>query len=165
MITLISSPFGRVKDIRYLKKQNTRHFWRGKYLYRQLTCKRTLGKTYERTLEKVRSGTGISYFFTPERTFSNVRSRPKNIYTIFDLMQSIKGNFSRMVHQDHIWQRRFNTRIVNTDEYLATIIYYIKIIPLKIIYRKNFDKSRINILMGIKLKVFSRRFLACFIDS
>jgi len=46
-------------------------------------------------------------------------------------MQSIKGNFSRKIHHGNIWQKRFNTRLVNTDEYLATIIDYIKNNPTK----------------------------------
>jgi hypothetical protein len=98
-----------------------------------LTCKRTL--------EKVRLGMGTSCFFTPERTFSNVRSRPKNIYTISDLMQSIKGNFSRKIHNGNIWQRRFYHRIVNTDEYLATVIDYIKNNPTKEHLPKKLQKT------------------------
>jgi len=41
-------------------------------------------------------------------------------------MQSIKGNFSRKIHNGNIWQRRFYHRIINTDEYLAAVIDYIK---------------------------------------
>jgi len=114
-----------------------------------LTCKT------DRTLENVRSVAGVwsefkKYNFLisdelvvcssqnhPQSTLSRVRlnknaqSRPTKIYTISDLMQSIKGNFSRKIHHGNIWQRRFYHRIVNTDEYLAMVIDYIKNNPTK----------------------------------
>jgi len=50
---------------------------------------------------------------------SSVRSGKKKQHTISDLMQSIKGNFSRTIQQGNIWQKRFNTRIVNANEYIG----------------------------------------------
>ncbi len=59
----------------------------------------------DRTLERVRS---VGEKSKPERTFSNVRSGGNVRSTnISDLLQSIKGNFSREIHQGNIWQKRF----------------------------------------------------------
>ena len=85
----------------------------------------------DRTLERVRSG-DVEWLFSPtERTFSNVRSSIKKQHAISDLIQSIKGNFSRELHIGNIWQRRFYTRIVNNRKYLENIIYYLKQNPIK----------------------------------
>ena len=90
----------------------------------------------DRTLEKVRSGDNKESPQPTERMLSSVRSG-KNIS---DLMQSIKGNFSRKIHKGNIWQKRFNTRIINNTQYLETIIEYIRHNPVKAklppIYRK-----------------------------
>ena len=94
----------------------------------------------DRTLEKVRSvGIKQSLITVPERTLSSVRSNSKNDvrsdkmkqYSISDLMQSIKGNFSRKIHIGNIWQKRFYTRIVNNRRYLHSVIEYIKHNPTK----------------------------------
>jgi REP element-mobilizing transposase RayT len=87
----------------------------------------------DRTLESVRSGTVNNGRSTStERTFSKVRSDIlKQQFTISDLMQSIKGNFSRKIHMGNIWQKRFYTRIVNNRRYLRTVIGYIKHNPIK----------------------------------
>lgn len=82
----------------------------------------------DRTLERVRSEDGKNGI-PPERTFSNVRIYKSN--TISDLLKSMKGNFSRGLHEGNIWQPRFHTRIVNTREYLATITEYIQNNPVK----------------------------------
>ncbi|MBU0964009.1 transposase [Patescibacteria group bacterium] len=109
-----------------------------------LTFHRTLSS--DRTLEKVRWGdwNDICEYKKrtnskqPERTFSNVRSGKymrsvpiKNQPTISDLMQSIKGNFSRRLHMGNIWQPRFYTRIVSTETYLNTVIDYVCQNPIK----------------------------------
>ena len=52
-------------------------------------------------------------------------------YNISDLIQSIKGNFSRKLHMGKIWQPRFYTRVVSTRKYLYTVIEYIKYNPVK----------------------------------
>jgi len=85
----------------------------------------------ERTLERVRSGNVEWFLSQTERTFSNVRSSIKKQYTISDLIQSIKGNFSRELHMGNIWQPRFYTRIINNRKYLETVIQYIKDNPIK----------------------------------
>ena len=71
---------------------------------------------------------------SPERTFSKVRSSPARTpkpFTISDLIQSIKGNFSYKHKLGAIWQRRFYTKIVNTPEYLETVVEYIRYNPTK----------------------------------
>lgn len=83
----------------------------------------------DRTLERVRSGVMERVAPKTERTFSNVRS--VRTYTISDLIQSIKGNFSRNIHIGNIWQRRFHARIINTSNYLHTVIKYIQNNPAK----------------------------------
>jgi REP element-mobilizing transposase RayT len=93
----------------------------------------------DRMLENMRSAGGMDIEFSPERTLSSVRSgvihktksRKKTQFTISDLMQSIKGNFSRVIHQGNIWQPRFYNRLVNTDKYLDTVIQYIISNPIK----------------------------------
>jgi len=68
------------------------------------------------------------------RSHSNVNRRSgkfKNRFTISDLMQSIKGNFSRNIHVGNVWQKRFYARIVNNRRYLRTVIEYIKHNPEK----------------------------------
>ena len=85
---------------------------------------------HKRTLEKVRLKTNIHISPTPERMLSSVRSHNTGKPTISDLMQSIKGNFSKK-YQLNIWQRRFYTKIINTHTYLETIIEYIKYNPVK----------------------------------
>ena len=86
----------------------------------------------DRTLESVRLGV-IDYGLSSptERTFSKVRSAKKIQHNISDLMQSIKGNFSRKLHMGNIWQIRFYTRIVTTGKYLRTVIEYIQHNPVK----------------------------------
>ena len=87
---------------------------------------------WERTLEKVRSGWGSYRLFLPtERMLSSVRSGIYNEYNISNLIQLIKGNFSRKIHQGNIWQKRFYTRIITNRKYLEIIIHYIKYNPIK----------------------------------
>jgi len=85
----------------------------------------------DRTLERVRSGNEEWILSQTERTFSNVRSSIKKQHTISDLIQSIKGNFSRELHMGNIWQKRFYTRIITTRKYLRTVIQYIQHNPIK----------------------------------
>ena len=82
-----------------------------------------------RTLEKVRWGGDKNvYSHHPQSTLSRVR--PKREYTISNLIQSIKGNFSRKLHIGYIWQKRFNSRIVDTEERLINTIEYIENNPV-----------------------------------
>lgn len=62
-----------------------------------------------------------------QRTFSNVRADR----TISDLMQSIKGTFSRSIHQGQIWQPRYNFRIIGSDERFFNTLQYIQFNYLK----------------------------------
>ncbi|MFA6588245.1 MAG: transposase [Patescibacteria group bacterium] len=106
----------------------------------------------------MRSGVGKNILSSkPERTFSNVREgeihpisakstlsrvrtkTPK--YNISDLMQSIKGNFSRKIHEGNIWQKRFYTKIVNTHKYLETVINYIENNPIKAELPKRYQQK------------------------
>ena len=95
-----------------------------------LTCKRTL--------EKVRLGDdfgrtdiNIECTISTESTLSSVRSDNKHQHTISDLIQSVKGNFSRKVNMGNIWQRRFYARIVDNRKYLEMVVHYIKQNPIK----------------------------------
>jgi len=94
----------------------------------------------DRTLERVRSRWTDWSPHPTERTFSNVRSDHQNTmrsgeiktqFTISDLMQSIKGNFSRKIHIGNILQKRFYVRVVNNRRYLHAVIAYIKHNPTK----------------------------------
>lgn len=86
----------------------------------------------DRILERMRSGNMEWSPSQPERTFSNVRSiNPKQSFNISDLLQSIKGNFSRKIHQGNIWQKRFYARIVHTNKYFCTVLQYINYNPIK----------------------------------
>ena len=74
---------------------------------------------YERTRGGVRSEVGENRFYPQtKRMLSSVRLGKNNKYNISDLIQSIKGNFSRKIHIGSIWQHRFNTRIINNRKYL-----------------------------------------------
>ncbi|XOU93898.1 MAG: transposase [Candidatus Kerfeldbacteria bacterium] len=83
----------------------------------------------DRTLERVLSKDIQQFVPSNKSTFSNVR--PANQYTISNLIQSIKGNFSRKLHMGNIWQRRFYTRIIDTGKYLRAVTSYIKYNPIK----------------------------------
>jgi REP element-mobilizing transposase RayT len=91
-----------------------------------------------RTLEKVRWVGALPII--SERTLSSVRDHPLR-YTISDVVQSIKGNFSRRIHAGTIWQRRFNSRIVNTEDRLRNTVYYIKNNPIKAGLSDRYQKS------------------------
>jgi len=69
-------------------------------------------------------------------------------------MQSIKGNFSRKIHHGNIWQKRFNTRIINNNEYLATIIDYIENNPIKEHLPKKFQQIPYQYFDRRKTKAF-----------
>lgn len=85
----------------------------------------------QRTLEKVRWVNGNNTFHPqPQSTLSSVRCISH--HTVSDLLQSVKGNFSRQIHLGNIWQPRFNTRIVNTQKRLRNTIQYIKNNPIKV---------------------------------
>ncbi len=84
-----------------------------------------------RTLEKVRFGQVDNVFLLDERTLSSVRSTKNEEYTISDLMQSIKGNFSRKVHMGNIWQRRFYAEVIDSGQHFQGVINYIKSNPIK----------------------------------
>ncbi|MFH0853020.1 MAG: transposase [bacterium] len=64
---------------------------------------------------------------SPQRTFSKVRCMPRcDDRYISGLMQSIKGTFSRSIHQGRIWQPRYNFRIVDTPERYYNTLRYIQ---------------------------------------
>lgn len=66
----------------------------------------------DRTLENVRS-VGVNYGLSSESTLSRMRPITRvrsGSFNISDLLQSIKGNFSRKIHEGNIWQKRFYTR-------------------------------------------------------
>jgi len=86
--------------------------------------------TTERTLKNVRSVLINKNLHNPKSTLSMVRYEKNFKYTISDLSQSIKGNFSRKIHMGNLWQRRFYTKIINTHKYLETIIQYIQNNPI-----------------------------------
>ncbi|MFH1366385.1 MAG: hypothetical protein ABIH38_00145 [Patescibacteria group bacterium] len=101
----------------------------------------------EHTLEKVRcesreeygfsSGTQCGPSLISQRGLSHISQRglshipqrglssPRG-YTISDLMQSIKGNFSRQIHIGELWQSRYNFRIIGNKRRLYNTVQYIK---------------------------------------
>ncbi|MFA5070720.1 MAG: transposase [Patescibacteria group bacterium] len=105
-----------------------------------------LVKNGGRALEKARCGTEGETFFCfashgfypyirressslPQRGLFPEKQRglssPRG-YTISDLMQSIKGNFSRQIHVAELWQSRYNFRIIDNEKRLYNILQYIK---------------------------------------
>jgi REP element-mobilizing transposase RayT len=68
---------------------------------------------------------GGNNIINPQRVFSKARCTTESTYTVSNLMQSIKGTFSRYVHQGRLWQPRFNFRIVNTESRPHNTFWYI----------------------------------------
>jgi REP element-mobilizing transposase RayT len=100
----------------------------------------------ERTLENVRSVGDMKDLILTESTLSRVRidknrMRSVDSFNISDLLQSIKGNFSRKIHEGNIWQKRFYTKIVNTHKYLETVIQYIENNPIKAELPKKYQQK------------------------
>lgn len=92
-----------------------------------------------RTLEKVRWGGEEKVIFSHfQSTLSSVRVKYE--YNISDLMQSIKGNFSRQIHIGNIWQPRFNSRIIDNDESLQNILEYIENNPINTGLPRKYNK-------------------------
>ena len=91
-----------------------------------LMAQKNAGADYSRTLEKVRwDWDKQNYHFininpSAQRGLSSLRG-----FTISDLLQSIKGNFSRKIHIGNIWQSRFNSRFVNTEKRFENTLNYI----------------------------------------
>jgi len=80
-------------------------------------------------------------------------------FNVSQLMHAIKSYFvTAMRHKfkfnDPIWQKRFNTRVVNTDEYLATIIDYIKNNPTKENLPKKFRQRPYQYLSCFLAKIW-----------
>ncbi len=84
---------------------------------------------------RIKGFTLLGYSFLPEhchllvmpaakRGFRNPRFEKQ--YTISDLMHSIKRNFSRDLHGGNFWQPRFYFRVVQTEQYLRTIVAYME---------------------------------------
>jgi len=74
-----------------------------------------------RTLEKVRSE---DYLF--QSTLSRVRrsKQHRQEVSVSQLVQSIKGTFSRDIHEGRFWQPRFHARIIISErQRLATFTY------------------------------------------
>lgn len=65
-------------------------------------------------------------FLFPHRRLSSRRCDPVIGYTLSDLMQSIKGTFSRTLPTGKFWQHRSNFRIVEHETYLRNVIEYIR---------------------------------------
>lgn len=106
----------------------------------------------ERTFCKVRCESREEYGFSrgtqcgpspvPQRGLSSISTRglspvpqrglssPRG-YTVSDLMQSIKGNFSRQIHIGELWQSRFNSRLIDNEKRLSNTFQYIKYNHLK----------------------------------
>jgi REP element-mobilizing transposase RayT len=77
----------------------------------------------QRALEKARCEMGShSTLATVQSGLSSPRRRE---YTLSQLMQSIKGNYSWQTIDGGLWHPRFNFRIVETEERLNNTINYI----------------------------------------
>ncbi|GEM_PF-1002121 len=72
----------------------------------------------------VNDGPTNRYLF-PERRLPSRRALEKN-HTLSDLMHSIKSTFSQTLRQGPFWQHRSNFRIVESEEYLANVVEYIR---------------------------------------
>ncbi len=77
----------------------------------------------QRALEKARCDRN-----NIQRGFSNPREADSSISR---LMQSIKGVFSRSIHQGRIWQPRYNYRIIDSEERFLNTLQYIQFNYLK----------------------------------
>jgi len=53
-------------------------------------------------------------------------SRPHEQRIISKLMKSIKGNYSRYIHQGSVWQRGYYDWVIDREDRLTNIIYYIQ---------------------------------------
>ena len=91
-----------------------------------LLAQKNVSADYPRTLEKVRWECD-DYDFSYVKSSAGAQRRLSSLhdYTISNLLQSIKGNFSREIHIGEFWQSRFNFRIVNTEKRLSSTIKYI----------------------------------------
>lgn len=52
-------------------------------------------------------------------------SPDRKIYSLSDLMQSIKGNYSRCIHNGAFWQEGYDARIISTAERMNNTVYYL----------------------------------------
>jgi REP element-mobilizing transposase RayT len=75
-----------------------------------------------------------------KRMLSSMRVPDNKNYNVSDLIQSVKGNFSYKLNIGNIWQRRFYTRIVDSNRYLGIVIDYIKHNPIKAELPKKYRK-------------------------
>ncbi len=86
--------------------------------------------TSPRTLERVRCEneiiiTDANYLF-PQRRLSSRRCGRDKQYNLSNLMQSIKGSFSRTMPKGKFWQHRSNFRLVSDQEDFNNKINYIQ---------------------------------------
>lgn len=96
-----------------------------------------------RALEKARGGIVIKNNVpsTPQHGLSS----PRDVKTISHLAQSIKGNFSRKLHQGRVWQPWYNFRIVDSDHRFENTLNYIV---------HNYQKHGLNEKYGRKPYVY-----------
>lgn len=64
-------------------------------------------------------------FLFSRRRLSSRRRSGVHDYTLADLMQSIKGTYSRSLPPGRFWHRHSYVRRVDSDEYLANLLDYI----------------------------------------
>ncbi|MDD5566755.1 MAG: transposase [Patescibacteria group bacterium] len=85
---------------------------------------------------------------------AETRARGNNIS---QFMYSIKSYFIKQLRDKHgimnsVWQRRFYTRIVNTEKYLETVLYYIKNNPVKASLQKKYYRVPYQYISWVKIR-------------
>ena len=78
-------------------------------------------------------------------------------YTISDLIHGIKSYYCGAIRKQYginypIFQRRFYTRIINANEYLDTVIEYIKNNPIKENLPKKYHKMPYQYFDWLKIR-------------
>jgi REP element-mobilizing transposase RayT len=83
--------------------------------------------------------------------------KPRKRPTISDFMYTVKSYFLEILRKKYdirnsIWQPRFNSRIVNTEKYLTTVIEYIQYNPTKDGLPARYTKSPYRFINMRKIK-------------
>ena len=96
--------------------------------------------TPQRTLENMRcrekfNASEWTFLFTHRRLSSRRSLQKPPCYTLSELMQSIKGTYSRSLPKGKFWHRRSFIRIIGSTEYLNNVLNYV---------RYNYRKMRLS---------------------
>ena len=89
-----------------------------------LVCKTEGPHTLE-SVQGAETGDVQAPFLFPDRRLSSRWSQEYE-HTVSDLMQSIKGTFSRTLQKGKFWHRKSYSRIMTSQQYLQTVLRYIE---------------------------------------